>query len=86
MTRTEFRGYTPVLRLTVAEYESIPAGRPLMLCEQPLGTRWLEIGLGGIVICEFLGVAHDGPLVATYRPVIRVPAVSRLVPRQRVSA
>lgn len=77
-----FNDNASIMRLTPAAYSAIPVGSPDMICERPIGHAWREIGLCGIRICVLLGIGHDGPIVERYRPVIRVQAFSRVVPRQ----
>lgn len=86
MARKVFSDEAPILRLSIAEYQAIPAGRPLMVCDEPIGTRWREICWAGVRVRELRGVTQDGVLIETYRPVIRVPAISRLVPRRGIPA
>jgi hypothetical protein len=86
MTRKPFHVPAPTLRLTVAEYEALPVGKPLDLHTDDIGRRWLELCWGGIRVREWRGIGPDGYLIDTYKPVIRIPAVSRLVPRQQVVA
>ena len=86
MTRKPFCDPAPVLRLTVSEYEAIPVGRPLDLHTDDVGRRWKEMCWGGVRIREWRGTGPDGYLIDSFKPVIRVPAVSRLVPRPQVSA
>lgn len=71
----------PVLRLTRAQYEAIHVGQPIEIMERPAGFRWRDFCWGGARIREFCGAGPDGSIINTYRPVIRVAAVSRLVPR-----
>lgn len=76
-----FNDNAPVIRLTPASYTAIPIGHPGMLCERPVGYAWREIGVCGIRVCVLMGLGHDGPLIIRYRPIIRLKAFSRLVPR-----
>jgi hypothetical protein len=73
----------PVLRLTLAEFACIRVGRPVALEDSLKGFRWVEIGVGGIRIREFRGIGPDGWIIDSFRPVIRVQAISRLVPRPK---
>lgn len=84
MTRKALHVEAPILRLTVSEYEALPVGKPLDLHTDDIGRRWLEVCWGGIRVREWRGIGSDGYLIDSYRPVIRVPAVSRLVPRPEV--
>lgn len=76
----------PVLRLTQGEFASIPIGQPVELASEAPGYRWRDFCWGGARVREFLGVGSDGYLIQSYRPIIRVQAVSRLVPRPQVVA
>lgn len=76
----------PVLRLTVEEFRALPLGRPLDLTIGDIGRRWLEFCWTGFRVREWRGIGSDGYLIDSYRPIIRVPAVSRLVPRPQVAA
>ena len=71
----------PVLRLTPSEFVSIRVGRPVALEDSLKGFRWVEIGVCGLRVREFRGIGPDGWIIDSYKPVIRVQAVSRMVPR-----
>lgn len=86
MARIAFNADTPILRLTAAEYEALPVGQPLDLHTDEVGRRWREECWSGWRVREWRGYGSDGRLIETYKPVIRVPAVSRLVPRLEARA
>ncbi len=86
MTRKAPFVEAPILRLTFSEFEALPIGRPLDLGAEEVGRRWREECWSGIRVREWRGIGSDGYLIDAYRPVIRVPAVTRLVPRQQVQA
>lgn len=79
-----FRDDAPRIRMTPAAYMAIPIGAPPVISEEPPGRSWREIGVCGIRICVLICMAHDGPIIERYQPVIRVPAINRLIPRPGV--
>lgn len=86
MARTAFSDAHPTIRLTQAEFEAIPPTKPTMVSETDIGTRWREMCWGGVRIRQLVGFGPDGCLVASYRPIVRVQAISRMVPRAQVAA
>lgn len=86
MARKVFYAEPPTLRLTAPEFEALPKAPPGLLCELPIGFRWREDRWGGTRICEVRGFSQDAVILDTFKPIIRVPAVSRLVPRPEASA
>lgn len=86
MTRKAFSDAAQAMRLTFAEFEAIPAGRPAMVSEEQIGTCWREQCWAGVRVRRFDGFGPDGLRITSFRPIIRVPAISRLVPRPQVAA
>jgi hypothetical protein len=84
MARETFGNEAKRLRLTPSEYLAIPETQPKPLSEQPVGTRWLEEFWAGTRVRVLTHFGPDGPVIESYKPIIRIPAINRHVPRAEV--
>ena len=81
MVREIFGYEAKRLRLTPSEYLAIPETKPQSLADTPVGHRWLEDSWTGKRVRVLICKGPDGPVIESYKPILRVPAVNRLVPR-----
>lgn len=79
LTQTRVDHLTPLI---------IPAAEFDALAEQPgeyrRGLKWKakDPRTGRWVVCVYGAIVDDGVIIDRYRPIVRVRAVNRLVPRQ----
>lgn len=81
MVRETFGNEAKRLRLTPSEYLAIPDAKPQSLADTPIGHRWLEDSWTGKRVRVLLCKGPDGPVIESYKPIIRIPAINRHVPR-----
>lgn len=85
-TESRIDRLTPLI-IPAAEFDALPEYSRTRPSGYRRGMRWKtkDASTGRWIVCVYGPVVDDGVIIERYRPIVRVRAVNRLVPR-RVTA